>query len=60
MCTLGKLDRLASVKTELNVPERWAELIPTGVEYTIEGLLRAMVIGLMKPLYDLQGKHACE
>ena len=57
---LGKQDRERSVKTENNVPERWAELVPAGVPFTIEGLLKAMVTGIIKkPLYDIKGKHAC-
>ena len=49
---LGKLDRERSVKTENNVPERWAGLVPPTVDFTVQGLLRAMLTGLIKPLYD--------
>ena len=60
LCSLGKLDRLRSVKTERNVPERWAELVPDTVTFTTVGLLRAMATGLIKPLYSLEGKPACD
>lgn len=60
LVTLGKIDRDRSVKTENNVPERWANLVPLTVPFTVEGLLRAMVTGLIKPLYDINGKRACE
>ena len=59
LCTLGKIDRKCSVKTEHNVPARWVDLVPAFASFTVEALLRAMVLGLIKPLYDSQGKHAC-
>ena len=59
LCSLGKLRRERSVKTEFNVPERWAGHVPFTVPFTIEGLLRAMVRGIVKPLYSLDGKPAC-
>ena len=59
LCTLGKIDRKCSVKTEHNVPARWVDLVPAFTSFTVEALLRAMVLGLIKPLYDSQGKHAC-
>ena len=60
LCALGRLDRKSSVKTENNVPERWADVIPaTFSPFTTESLLRAMVMGIIQPLYDQQGKHAC-
>ena len=51
------------MKTDENVRERWAELMPEGpttVPFTVEGLLLAMVKGEMKPLYQWQsdGKPA--
>ena len=57
LCLLGKQDRKASVKKEFNVPSRWAEIVPAEVPFTVEGLLRAMVTGKTKPLYDVNGKH---
>ena len=57
LCKLGKLDRAATVKSENNVLSRWGDHVPAGVPFTVEGLLRAMVLGLMKPLYDISGKH---
>lgn len=59
LCALGKLDRHSCIKTEHNVPARWAGHVPEFVPFTVEALLRAMVLGLIKPLYDIQGKHAC-
>ena len=58
LCQLGKLDRKASVKTENNVPERWALEVPPEVPFTVEGLLAAMITGKVKPLYDLTGKNS--
>lgn len=60
LINLGKIDRLHCVKTEFNVPERWSELVPPSVDFTVEGLLKAMVTGVIKPLYDIEGKRACE
>ena len=58
--SLGKLDRERTVKTENNVPARWADLVPSTVDFTVEGLLRGLVTGVVKPLYDDNGKHACQ
>ena len=61
LCSMGKLDRERTVKTEFNERSRWVpEFVPSTVPFTVEGLLRAMVTGLIKPLYDINGKHACE
>ena len=60
LLTLGKLDRLSSVKKEHNVPERWTGLVPESTPFTVEALFKAMVTGLIQPLYDINGKHACE
>ena len=57
LVNLGKLERNPTVKTDMNVPERWAGLVPQGVDFTVEGLLAAMAKGVMKPLYDSEG-HA--
>ena len=57
LCKLGKLDRNTTVKTEHNVPERWADAVPLEVNFTVEGLLKAMVTGKIKPLYNIEGKH---
>ena len=57
LCKLGKLDRNTTVKTEHNVPERWADVVPLEVNFTVEGLLKAMVTGKIKPLYNIEGKH---
>ena len=59
LCSLGKLDRLRTVKTENNVPERWQALVPATVNFTVEGLLRGIVTGIIVPLYDVHGKPAC-
>ena len=56
---LGKVDRARSVKTEFNVPERWSENVPTDVDFSVEGLLCAMVTGLIVPLYSAEGQHVC-
>ena len=57
LLTLGKLDRDASVKTEFNTRSRWEGRVPHDVPFTVEGLLRAMVVGQIEPLYDIHGKH---
>ena len=57
LVTLGILDRKATVKTENNVPERWALEVPQEVPFTVEGLFAAMIKGKIKPLYGLDGKH---
>ena len=57
LCKLGKLDRAVTVKSEFNIPSRWAEVVPPSVPFTVEGLLKAMVVGSIQPLYDMQGKH---
>ena len=46
--------------TEFNVPERWAKLVPESVDFTVLGLLKAMVTGVIQPLYDSEGNHACD
>ena len=56
LVNLGKMDRKPCVKTDENVPERWAGLVPQGVDFTVEGLLISMVQGKIKPLYDRTGK----
>ena len=58
LVNLGKLERNPTVKTDMNVPERWAGLVPQGVDFTVEGLLVAMVKGVMKPLYNSEGRAA--
>ena len=35
---------------------RWSAKIPTGTEFSVLGLLTAMVSGKMKPLYTIDGK----
>ena len=51
--TLGKQDIAPKVKLEKE--GRWGALIPSDVEFTVVGLLAAMVSGKIKPLYSLEG-----
>ena len=46
LCALGKLARNPSVKNEGNIPERWAQHVPLEVHFSVEGLLKAMVLGI--------------
>ena len=56
LCQLGKLDRAATVKSEFNnVSSRWGHYLPSGIPFTVEGLLRAMVLKQIEPLYDANG-----
>ena len=57
LVTLGKLDRAVTVKAEFNNVSRWAHHVPSSVPFTVEGLLKALVQGKVKPLYDVDGKH---
>ena len=59
LCSLGKLDRLRTVKTENNVPERWKDLVPSTINFSVECLLRGMVTGIVAPLYDVNGIAVC-
>ena len=61
LCSKGKLDRKRTVKIEFNERARWVpKFVPSTVPFTVEGLLRALVCGVIKPLYDMNGKRACE
>ena len=53
LLTLGKQDIAPKVKLEKE--GCWGTMIPNDVEFTIVGLLAAMVSGKMKPLYSLEG-----
>ena len=53
LLTLGKQDIAPKVKLEKE--GRWGALIPSDVEFTVVGLLAAMVSGKIKPLYSLEG-----
>ena len=44
------------MKTENNVPERWAERVPPGTSFMVEALLLAMITGEVEPLYDENGQ----
>ena len=58
LCAIGK-QRKHTVKTEFNVPERWTEHVPPNLQvlFTVEDLLKAMVQGKIKPMYDMEGKN---
>ena len=58
LVNLGKMERKPCVKRDENVPECWAHLVPAGVDFTVEGLLLAMVKEEMKPLYSSDGSAA--
>ena len=54
---LGKMDIKPKVKKDLlSVPERWSGLVPSGIPFTVVGLLAAMCSGKIKPLYSIDGK----
>ena len=55
LCALGKQRLPSKVKKE----ERgvWASIVPAGTEMSVLGLLAAMVVGDITPLYSLGGKH---
>ena len=54
---IGKIVINPKVKRdELSAAERWGAKIPPGTEFTVLGLLAAMVSGRMEPLYSLEGK----
>ena len=55
--TLGKMCMNPKVKQDpIGGAERWGSKIPSGVEFSVVGLLSAMCKGLVKPLYSLDGK----